>query len=116
MKIEVIYFDGCPFYPLAAELLRKMLEQEGVIAPVDLVPVSSHEEAVGCQFLGSPTIRIDGEDVEVAARAREDFGMKCRLYSVSGRLVGVPDADTLRAAIRAAKRKELDRFWAETTC
>lgn len=111
MKIEVFYFDGCPSYPIVAELLQKLLKEEGLLAPVDLVCVSSHEEAVRGRFLGSPTILINGEDMEPAAQGRQDFGLKCRLYAVGGRLVGVPDEKTFREAIQTAKRQELEESW-----
>lgn len=105
MVIEVLYFEGCPHYRETVELLERLLLEEGLSGAIVQHPVTTHEEAVRVRFLGSPTIRVDGEDVEVAARSRDDFGVKCRLYSVSGRLVGLPNADTLRAAICAAREK-----------
>lgn len=115
MTINVLYFDGCPSYPVAVELLEKLLGEEGLLVPVRRTQVSSREAAIRERFLGSPTIRINGEDVEPAARARTDFGLKCRLYPVDSRLVGIPAESLLRAAIRTAKRGELEKFWSGTT-
>jgi len=66
VTINVLHFDGCPSYPVVVGLLERLLREEGVLVPVQLTQVSSHEEAVCQRFLGSPTIRIDGEDVEPA--------------------------------------------------
>ena len=111
MKIEVLVVDNCPSYPLALDLLYRVLREEGLSVPIDVLRMSSHEDAVRTRFLGSPTIQINGEDVEGGARARQDFGLKCRLYTVDGRLVGVPDERMFRESIRAAK---LQRSVSET--
>lgn len=111
MTIDILYLGGCPSYPVVVEMLEKLLREEGVLVPVQHSRVSSHDEAICQRFLGSPTIRIDGQDVEAAAQARQDFGMKCRLYCVAGRLVGVPEENLLRAAIRDAKQRELEALW-----
>jgi hypothetical protein len=53
------------------------------------------------RFLGSPTVRVDGRDVEPGADLREDFGLKCRLYRTEDGLTGTPAEEWLLAAIRA---------------
>lgn len=55
----------------------------------------------GSSFLGSPTVRVDGRDVEPGADVREDFGLKCRLYRTEDGLTGTPAEEWLVAAIRA---------------
>jgi hypothetical protein len=42
------------------------------------------------RFLGSPTVRVDGQDVEPGARERDDFGIKCRLYATNDGLRTMP--------------------------
>ncbi len=61
MKIEILYFDGCPTYSEAEETWREVLAQGG--AEVELVAVGSDEEARRLRFPGSPTIRVDGRDL-----------------------------------------------------
>jgi hypothetical protein len=51
------------------------------------------------RFLGSPTIRVNGRDVEPDAERRTDFGMKCRLYRGAGGVTGQPAEEWVRAAI-----------------
>ena len=71
MRIELLYFGGCPTYRNAEEALRRVLVEEGVEAKVDLVEVGSDQEARRLGFAGSPTLRIDGRDpFPVPERAR----------------------------------------------
>ncbi len=103
MKIEVLYFAGCPNHEPAVALVRRTVEQAGVAAQIEQIDVQSHAQALELGFLGSPSIRIDGRDIEPAARASTDYGMMCRTYSVQGRSEGLPPRELLLAAIREAQ-------------
>src|SRR5829696_2471606 len=63
MQMEILYFDGCPTYLKAEKTLREVLEEEGLEAEVDLIAVNTDEEAQELRFAGSPTIRVNGEDL-----------------------------------------------------
>lgn len=102
VKVELLYFDGCPNHEALLPHLRELLESSGTSADVALVRVDDAEAATRERFLGSPTIRVDGEDVEPSAATRSDFGLKCRLYPTPDGLRGVPtDAWVLAAVERA---------------
>ncbi len=103
-RVEVLFFGGCPNVDIALARARKAAEATGV-ADVRLVPVESEDDARRLGFLGSPTVRVDGLDVEVSARARTDFGLQCRVYSVGGRMAGVPPVEWVEAALQAAVRR-----------
>src|SRR5712691_8602010 len=68
MKVDILYFSGCPNHVPAVDRVREVLKQEGT--PADMVEVEVKDAATAQQvgFLGSPTIRVDGQDVEPAAR------------------------------------------------
>ena len=51
------------------------------------------------RFLGSPTVRIDGQDVDPGAAQRSDFGLKCRLYRSDAGTSGLPPDAWFRAAL-----------------
>ena len=105
MDIEVLYFDGCPSHEAFLPHLRGLLERAGVDAEIELRRVESVEAAERARFLGSPTLRIDGEDVEPGAEQRTDFGMKCRLFATPGGLRRMPvDEWVLDALVRARTR------------
>jgi len=103
MKVEILYFSGCPNHVPAVERVREVLQREGTFA--DMVEVEVKDAGIAQQvgFLGSPSIRVDGQDVEPEARAVRGFGMMCRIYSDGGRRAGVPPPEWIRAAVREAK-------------
>ena len=96
MRIRVLHFDGCPNSAPAVALVRHIASLYGLEHCVDVREVRSIEDARAQRFLGSPTVQIDGVDIEPAARGRSDFGITCRLY---GR-AGIPPAEMLTDAIR----------------
>ncbi len=102
IKIEVLYFDGCPHHQAAVELARKVAREEQIAAEVVEVRVSDESAARALCFLGSPTIRVNGVDVEPAARNARDYGMMCRTYLVNGHRQGLPSAEMVRRALREA--------------
>ena len=99
MKIELFFWDGCPSHPEALALLREVLEEHGVATPIELREVRTHEEAVALAFPGSPTIRIDGFDIDpVGAGALP--GLTCRVYRYpDGRTSPVPNRQQLEEAL-----------------
>jgi hypothetical protein len=99
MKIEVLYFDGCPNHEALLPRVREILMETGIAAEIDLRTVTSDEEAQRERFLGSPTIRVDGHDIELGAQRRTDYGVKCRLYPTSTGLRGQPEEGWLLAAL-----------------
>jgi hypothetical protein len=99
MKVELLYFDGCPNYEALLPHLRGIPQREGIETGVELRCVGTGDQAAGIGFLGSPTVRVDGSDVEVAAATRRDFGLKCRLYQTPNGLKGAPPDEWILAAI-----------------
>ena len=77
-RVEILYFDGCPN------------------------DVADPETAEAYRFLGSPTVRIDGRDVEPGAAKRSDFVFSCRVYRTTRGVSGEPDSVWIREALREA--------------
>lgn len=102
MKIEVLYFDGCPNHQFAVERVKEVLAEENLTTEINEINVSDAATAQALRFLGSPTVRIDGLDVEPSARLRGDYGMMCRTYMESGRREGLPSRGLIHAAIKEA--------------
>jgi hypothetical protein len=96
MRIEVLYIDGCPHFLPTVDAVKETLGQYGLTFPVIETMVRDQETAVRIGFLGSPTVRINGLDIEQPARQRTAFGMMCRTYEGSG---GVPPEAMIRIAI-----------------
>ena len=101
MKIEILYIPGCPNYEPAVERVQKTLRAEAVQGEIRLVAINSQAEANALLFPGSPTIRVNGNDVEALPGAAPTLA--CRLYANRS---GLPSEEVVRAAISAAKGKE----------
>ena len=98
MKVEVLYFDGCPTYRAAHKTLAEVVCEVGLQAEVELVAVNTDEEARRLRFPGSPTIRVDGRDL-FPTPAREDWRLGCRVYATPEGLRGSPTVEMLREAL-----------------
>jgi hypothetical protein len=99
VRIELLYFAGCPNHEALERSLRELLGDTAFSARVELVEVRDPADAERRRFLGSPTLRVDGRDVEPGADGRSDFGLKCRLYRSDGALAGTPPQEWVRAAL-----------------
>jgi hypothetical protein len=101
MTIEILYTPGCPNYQPTVEMVKKVLASESVAGQVSGVPVSTEAEAKSLLFPGSPTVRMNGNDVDpspaIASR------LACRLYANGER---VPPEEMVRATIKKAKQME----------
>jgi hypothetical protein len=103
MRVELLWWEGCPSFSESLEDLRRILREEGVAADVELVEVRSDEQAQAERFPGSPTIRLDGRDAIPPAAGAEPFSLTCRVYRLrDGRVSPTPDPDDLREAVRRA--------------
>lgn len=100
MRVEVLYFDGCPSHEALLPHLRELLAASGVAADIELVQVEDADAADRERFLGSPTVRVDGEDVEPGADERADFGLKCRLFATPDGLRPLPPDEWVLAALQ----------------
>ena len=102
MTVELLYFDGCPSYAELLPRLRELLASGGIDEEIELRRVESPEHAERERFLGSPTVRIEGEDVDPTAKDRDDFGLECRLYRTEEGLVRTPPEEWIRTALARA--------------
>ena len=97
--MDVLTFEGCPNAATALLLVRELVGELGIDADVHELRVESLEEAERLRFLGSPTIRIEGKDVEPGADERRDYVLACRVYRTNRGIAGVPDRAWVREAL-----------------
>lgn len=103
MQIEVLYFEGCPTHRETVELVRETvdrLELDAETADIAEINVETEEQARQMEFIGSPTVRVDGEDIEPGAHEDTTAGRRCRVYATADGLSGTPPAAMLEAALR----------------
>jgi hypothetical protein len=98
-RVEILYFEGCPNYEPARALVERLARQLHVEAEIELVEVADPDAAVALGFLGSPTVRVDGVDVEPGAEDRLDFAFSCRIYRREGGASEQPEENWVRDAL-----------------
>lgn len=97
MVVEFLYVDRCPGGEQLLPSLRRLAEERDAELVERLIETADDAEAQ--RFLGSPTVRVDGVDVEPGACCRTDFGLKCRLYRTAGGISNVPAEVWVRDAV-----------------
>ena len=104
-RVELLWWDGCPSWGTALADLRQAMADLGLEpTTVELREVATDAAAHGEGFVGSPTIRVDGVDVQPTG-ADDPVGLTCRVYRLrDGRVSPIPDPEDVRDALRAAFR------------
>ncbi len=106
MRVELLYWDGCPSHPKALAELRSSMSDMGLDPDAILVrEVANDADAGRERFIGSPTILVDGVDVEPSEE--DPVGLACRVYRRrDGRFSATPDPADVRDALAAACARE----------
>jgi hypothetical protein len=101
-RVELLYWEGCPSHPEALAELRDAMADLGLDPDTVVVrEVDTDERADRERFVGSPTIRVDGEDIEPPGD--EPTALTCRVYRLrDGRYSPTPDPAIVRAALENA--------------
>ncbi len=98
----MLAFAGCPHAEPALELVQRVLAERRISATGRRIDVPDAESARARRFLGSPTIRVNGADIEPGAEKRHEFVLSCRIYRTEHGVQGQPDERWLREALDAA--------------
>ncbi len=97
--VEVLYFDGCPNHEPAVALLERLSRELGIEPELRLVNVADQETAERLRFLGSPTIRVGGTDVDPLTEERTDYALSCRVFRTEVGIEVQPDERWVREAL-----------------
>ena len=103
-RVEILYFDGCPNHEGTRELVERVAAELKLDAQPELVEVPDADAARTMRFLGSPSVRVDGRDVEPGAEDRTDYVLACRVYRGERGFSGRPDERWIREALTEAVR------------
>jgi hypothetical protein len=97
--IEVLYVEGCPNYREALALVKRVRAELGIDAELRTTLISEQAVAEQARFPGSPTVRVDGHDVEPGSEPPAEYTLACRLYRLEHRFAGQPDERWVREAL-----------------
>ena len=109
LHVELLAIEDCPHLERVRRDLEAVLRKGIIEVPIQLVFVTGPEDAEFLHFQGSPTIRINGEDV--VSQPDLPVAMGCRIYrDAEGRMQGWPPIEAIRAAVDAHRRGRLEAF------
>ena len=100
MLIEILYFQGCPNAGIASQRVNAAMDATCASAEIRCIAVNTPELARQMRFLGSPTVRVDGTDVEEGSERNTDYGLMCRTYRDAKVVEGAPSVHVIAQAIR----------------
>lgn len=102
MRIDLLYFDGCPAWEAALSNLKAALAAEGLEAEIQFIKLEDNEDATRLRFLGSPSFQVNGVDLWHEERKR--YNLSCRVYATPQGLKGAPTIEMLRKKLHESVR------------
>jgi hypothetical protein len=102
LVIEVLYVEHCPNFPAALALVQRVAAELGVDAEFRTTMIGDQAAAERTRFVGSPTVRVDGRDVDPEGELAAEYTLDCRLYWHEHRLAGYPQERSVRDALLQA--------------
>ncbi len=108
MRIDILTFEGCPSEVATWNLVQRVTSEFNVpVADVCRIEVTDPEAAERYRFLGSPSVHVNGEDIESSRQRDDRYAITCRIYhSPDGTASGLPPLTMLRAALLYALESE----------
>jgi hypothetical protein len=112
LRVELLVVEDCPHLEQARRDLESVLGRGIIEVPIQLILVGNLDDAEFLDFQGSPTIRINGDDV--VPQPDLPVALACRVYrDAEGRMAGSPPIESIRAAVDAQRRDRLEAFQRE---
>ncbi len=99
---ELLYFEGCPSWRTTLDLIVESGRDIDVQPRIFLVAMADEVEARRRKFLGSPSVRVDGVDVEPGADERSEFALACRIYRGEAGASKQPESCWVRESLEHA--------------
>jgi hypothetical protein len=100
--IEVLYVQACPHYPATLALVERVRAELGIDAELRTSVIVDQAAAEQTGFPGSPTVRVDGRDVEPGSEPATEYLVGCRLYRLEHRFAVQPEERWIREALLQA--------------
>jgi len=108
-SIELLWFVDCPNHTAARQMLIELVPIHAPGAVIRIIDATDPTVAASHRFPGSPTIRVDGVDIEPGFVDPGDYSPRCRLYRTSQGLRGLPEPVWIEAALRRAIGRHASR-------
>ncbi len=103
VNIGVFFIEGCPGVSVVIDNIKEVIAEEAVDAEISMFLIETSEDAGRLQFTGSPTVRINGRDIDSNMKAIKDYGLRSRHYFINGKKSYYPSKSMIRDAIKKVK-------------
>ena len=103
VNIGVFFIEGCPGFSSITDDIKDVIAEEAVDADITLFLIETLEDARRLQFTGSPTVRINGMDIESNMQTIKAYGLRSRHYYINGKKSDYPAKSMIRDAIKKVK-------------
>jgi hypothetical protein len=108
LRVSFLYYEECPSHDLALQRLREVMAEEGIPGEVEVIKVETEEQAHELRFVGSPTIRVDGQDIDPPSDSH--YALTCRAYRLAdGRISPLPSKDMIQRALSSPAKSRPGR-------
>src|SRR5215218_4944741 len=103
LRVSFLYYEECPSHDLALQRLREVMAEESIANEVEVIKVETEDRARELRFVSSPTIRVDGQDIDPPSDSR--YVLTCRAYRLEDdRISPLPSKDMIRRALRSVAK------------
>ena len=109
VKIDLLFMKGCPGYQQTKKFVEEIIKDKDIIAKINLIQIDNDRDARRLQFIGSPTVRVGGLDIETNRIQTKDYGLRNRLYYVEGQPSAYPSKSMIEGAILKLKTEKQNR-------
>jgi len=99
-SVELLWFSDCPNHHVVQTMLQVVVDQLAPGTPIVEIDATDPPVATALRFPGSPTVRIDGRDVDPSFVDPGDYTPRCRLYRTADGLRGIPERAWIEDALR----------------
>ncbi len=101
MQIQLLYFKECPNYKTAyANLIEALSKLKINDYEIEMIEIKNDEDAIKYKFPGSPTIRIDGNDIDLTYKDEGNYILACRVYKFEGKFYGAPPKEMIEISLK----------------
>lgn len=105
LEISILFIEGCPGYEFTKRYINEIISEDATDfdVKINMILIESDEDARRLHFIGSPSVRVEGLDIEESFIESKDYAMRSRLYNFEGKPYAYPTKGMIRNAIRKAK-------------
>lgn len=102
MEIKFLYYEDCPSHESGLERLKQVMAENNIQADIEIIKVGTDEQANDLKFIGSPTIRVDGVDIDPPPDDAP-YNLTCRVYRLEdGRFSPLPSPEMIKRSLQQA--------------